>query len=61
VRAIGEVSGEALALGAIWASVVDDSPVLHCGRRELVKYVLEQSVSVDFHRHGHLGLRELDE
>jgi RHH-type proline utilization regulon transcriptional repressor/proline dehydrogenase/delta 1-pyrroline-5-carboxylate dehydrogenase len=61
VRAIGEVSAEALALGAIWASVVDDSPVLHCGRRELVKYVLEQSVSVDFHRHGHLGLRELDE
>lgn len=38
---------------------LDDSPVLHNARRELAKYYLEQCVSVNYHRYGHLGVREL--
>lgn len=40
---------------------VCDTPVLAEGRIELLWYVLEQSVSVDYHRYGNLGVRANEE
>jgi RHH-type proline utilization regulon transcriptional repressor/proline dehydrogenase/delta 1-pyrroline-5-carboxylate dehydrogenase len=36
---------------------IADTPVLAHGRLELMSYVQEQSVSVDYHRYGNLGSR----
>jgi len=36
---------------------IADSPVLACGRVELLWYVEEQSLSFDYHRYGNLGSR----
>ena len=52
---------EAYEIANPHVACVDDSPVLRHARAELRKYLLEQSVSVDFHRYGHMGLRELTE
>ena len=40
---------------------VADSPVLPIGRVELLWYVQEQSLSVDYHRYGNLGSRSGEE
>ena len=34
-----------------------DAPVLAVGRVELLHYLREQSLSVDYHRYGNLGAR----
>jgi RHH-type proline utilization regulon transcriptional repressor/proline dehydrogenase/delta 1-pyrroline-5-carboxylate dehydrogenase len=34
-----------------------DSPVVAEGRVELLWYLYEQSVSIDYHRYGNLGAR----
>ncbi|MGB0645525.1 MAG: bifunctional proline dehydrogenase/L-glutamate gamma-semialdehyde dehydrogenase [Bradymonadia bacterium] len=39
------------------ARCIDNTPVCH-GIEELRKYTVEQSISLDYHRYGHLGLRE---
>jgi RHH-type proline utilization regulon transcriptional repressor/proline dehydrogenase/delta 1-pyrroline-5-carboxylate dehydrogenase len=36
---------------------IADEPVLPLGRIELLWYVQEQSISVDYHRYGNLGSR----
>jgi RHH-type proline utilization regulon transcriptional repressor/proline dehydrogenase/delta 1-pyrroline-5-carboxylate dehydrogenase len=36
---------------------VADAPVLIEGRIELLWYVTEQSLSIDYHRYGNLGAR----
>ncbi len=36
---------------------VADTPVSRCGRVELLWYVREQSVCIDYHRYGNLGFR----
>ena len=36
---------------------IADSPVLPIGRVELMWYVQEQSVCIDYHRYGNLGAR----
>jgi RHH-type proline utilization regulon transcriptional repressor/proline dehydrogenase/delta 1-pyrroline-5-carboxylate dehydrogenase len=36
---------------------IADSPVLKCGRVELLWYVREQSICLDYHRYGNLGAR----
>lgn len=36
---------------------VADSPVMEIGRIELLWYVQEQSISIDYHRYGNLGVR----
>ncbi len=36
---------------------IADTPVLRCGRVELLWYVREQSVCIDYHRYGNLGAR----
>lgn len=40
---------------------VADTPVSHHGRIELLWYVREQSVCVDYHRYGNLGFRASEE
>lgn len=40
---------------------VADRPISHLGRLELLWYVREQSVCVDYHRYGNLGFRVLEE
>src|SRR5690606_33710263 len=35
-----------------------DAPVLANGRLELLHYLREVSISIDYHRYGNLGLRE---
>lgn len=60
LRAIGDVTDSVLEEAAPRVRYLDYTAVLDNGRRELCKYVLEQSISTDFHRYGHLGLRELN-
>ena len=40
------------------ATLLIDSPVLANGRLELLHYLREISISIDYHRYGNLGLRE---
>jgi RHH-type proline utilization regulon transcriptional repressor/proline dehydrogenase/delta 1-pyrroline-5-carboxylate dehydrogenase len=37
---------------------VDDTPVAIDARTELLKYLREQAISIDWHRHGNLGDRD---
>jgi len=60
MRAIGSVPDDAWEYTAQHVRVLDNSPVLDHPRVEGLKYAMEQSLSVDFHRYGHLGLKELD-
>jgi RHH-type proline utilization regulon transcriptional repressor/proline dehydrogenase/delta 1-pyrroline-5-carboxylate dehydrogenase len=40
---------------------IADEPVLEEGRIELLRYVEEQSVSIDYHRYGNLGARKREQ
>jgi len=40
---------------------IADAPVICEGRIELLWYVLEQSMSIDYHRYGNLGTRGNEE
>ncbi|MDP6946751.1 MAG: aldehyde dehydrogenase family protein, partial [Myxococcota bacterium] len=60
MRAIGTVPASAYEIANQFVAHIETSPVVEDARTELQKYVVEQSVSVDFHRYGHLGLRELE-
>jgi RHH-type proline utilization regulon transcriptional repressor/proline dehydrogenase/delta 1-pyrroline-5-carboxylate dehydrogenase len=40
---------------------IADAPVLAHGRVELLWYMREQSLSVDYHRYGNLGIRADEE
>jgi RHH-type proline utilization regulon transcriptional repressor/proline dehydrogenase/delta 1-pyrroline-5-carboxylate dehydrogenase len=60
VRAVGQV-GELLRRTAETAAVhCEDGPVLANGRVELLRYLREQSLSIEVHRHGNLGDEEND-
>jgi len=39
---------------------VSDQPVSLVGRIELLRYVMEQSISFDYHRYGNLGPRSIE-
>ncbi len=52
VRALGEVEPEVREAAVASNSVVLDQPVLADGRRELLPFLLEQSVTVTMHRFG---------
>jgi RHH-type proline utilization regulon transcriptional repressor/proline dehydrogenase/delta 1-pyrroline-5-carboxylate dehydrogenase len=60
LRALGEVPDDVFSHSGTHVSYIDDSPVLASPRAELLKVYLEQSVCIDYHRYGHLGMRELD-
>jgi RHH-type transcriptional regulator, proline utilization regulon repressor / proline dehydrogenase / delta 1-pyrroline-5-carboxylate dehydrogenase len=57
IRVLGAVPDTVFPAAAQAARCVDTSPVLW-GGSELKKYAQEQSISIDYHRYGHLGLRE---
>lgn len=57
VRALGVAPRELLPVAAKHAVHVAPVPVLGSGRRELLHYVREQSLSVSYHRYGSLGER----
>lgn len=60
VRAIGQVSSEAHLTAAPHVAIIDSAPVLQSGRFECGRYLLEQSISNNYHRYGHLGPRALN-
>lgn len=54
-----EPSSKALQMAAAESGVhIIDAPVLANGRLELLHYLREVSLSIDYHRYGNLGLRE---
>jgi RHH-type proline utilization regulon transcriptional repressor/proline dehydrogenase/delta 1-pyrroline-5-carboxylate dehydrogenase len=63
-RAMGRVrlvepASSALQLAASQSAVhIIDAPVLANGRLELLHYLREIALSIDYHRYGNLGLRE---
>jgi RHH-type proline utilization regulon transcriptional repressor/proline dehydrogenase/delta 1-pyrroline-5-carboxylate dehydrogenase len=57
IRCLGSV-GDRLRASAEAAAVhCEDAPVLANGRVELLRYLREQAISTDYHRHGNLGDR----
>lgn len=58
VRVVEHPSQKLLEAAAEAATHVADSPVLANGRFELLHYLREVSLSIDYHRYGNLGLRE---
>ncbi len=57
VRVIGSREVELDAVSAQTGAHIEDAPVLGVGRYELLHYVREQSLSIEFHRYGNLGIR----
>lgn len=55
------VGPEVLRASAATGLHLATAPVLAVGRVELLHYVWEQSLSVDYHRYGNLGARVLEE
>lgn len=58
VRMISKASKELLSASSTSACYINDAPVLANGRLELLHYLREVSLSIDYHRYGNLGLRE---
>ncbi|MCB1067788.1 MAG: bifunctional proline dehydrogenase/L-glutamate gamma-semialdehyde dehydrogenase [Simkania sp.] len=58
IRMLEEPSAEMKQAAAASATYIDHTPVLANGRIELLHYLREMSLSVDYHRYGNLGLRE---
>lgn len=60
VRVIGTVESEVVAAGNLAGVYCEAAPVSACGRLELLRYLREQTLSVDYHRFGNLGEREAE-
>ena len=58
VRMLEEPSNEMKQVAAETATYIDHAPVLANGRIELLHYLREMALSIDYHRYGNLGLRE---
>jgi RHH-type proline utilization regulon transcriptional repressor/proline dehydrogenase/delta 1-pyrroline-5-carboxylate dehydrogenase len=59
VRVVGSREPELDDLNRLLGAHLEDAPVLRAGRVELLRYVHEQSLSIDYHRYGNLGERGL--
>jgi RHH-type proline utilization regulon transcriptional repressor/proline dehydrogenase/delta 1-pyrroline-5-carboxylate dehydrogenase len=57
IRLLGSRTRELDALSAQLGAHVADAPVLPSGCLELLHYLREQSISIDYHRYGNLGIR----
>jgi RHH-type proline utilization regulon transcriptional repressor/proline dehydrogenase/delta 1-pyrroline-5-carboxylate dehydrogenase len=58
IRWLGDAADDRLLWAAVALGVhVGSRPVVSHGRHELLFFHREQALSVDYHRHGHLGLR----
>lgn len=58
LRLITPATEAILNAAAVSATHVIDQPVMMNGRLELLHYLREVAISVDYHRYGNLGLRE---
>lgn len=58
IRMVEEPSKKLLSQAAESAIHIVHAPVLANGRFELLHYLREVSISIDYHRYGNLGLRE---
>ncbi len=58
IRLVGHPSQALKEAAAEAAILLIDAPVLANGRLELLHYLREVSLSIDYHRYGNLGLRE---
>ncbi|MEZ4266553.1 MAG: aldehyde dehydrogenase family protein [Myxococcota bacterium] len=61
LRVLGTVPAILAARAAAADITLDPRPPVALGRVELARWMLEQSVSSDYHRYGNLGLAESDE
>lgn len=61
IRTVGPASYELHKAAADASIHVVDDPVLASGRFELLHYLREVSISIDYHRYGNLGAREGEE
>jgi RHH-type proline utilization regulon transcriptional repressor/proline dehydrogenase/delta 1-pyrroline-5-carboxylate dehydrogenase len=59
IRVLGRREAELDALNEQTSAHIADEAVSGAGRFELLHYVREQSLSIDYHRYGNLGLRAL--
>jgi RHH-type proline utilization regulon transcriptional repressor/proline dehydrogenase/delta 1-pyrroline-5-carboxylate dehydrogenase len=58
IRILSKASEELWNAASHSACYINDAPVLANGRIELLHYLREISLSIDYHRYGNLGLRE---
>lgn len=58
IRVSSKASHSLRKAASYHATTIIDEPVLTNGRAELLCYLREISISIDYHRHGNLGLRE---
>ncbi len=58
VRALGKAEPELRAACHARPIHYEDAPVVAAGRVELLRHLVEQTLSVDYHRFGNLGVRE---
>ena len=61
IRLVQHASQALMKAAAASATHFIDAPVLANGRLELLHYLREVSLSIDYHRYGNLGLRENEE
>jgi RHH-type proline utilization regulon transcriptional repressor/proline dehydrogenase/delta 1-pyrroline-5-carboxylate dehydrogenase len=57
IRLLGTRTPQLDALASQLGAHVADAPVLPAGCLELLHYLREQSISIDYHRYGNLGIR----
>lgn len=60
VRLVEKASYELFKVAAEGSVHIVDDPVLASGRFELLHYLREVSLSIDYHRYGNLGAREME-
>lgn len=60
IRSIGKLGSRLREAARVGAVHCEESTVLATGRVELLRYLQEQSISIDYHRHGNLGDREAE-
>ena len=58
IRLVEQASKDLREAAAESAAYIADAPVLANGRLELLYYLREVSLSIDYHRYGNVGLRE---
>ncbi|MGM0578627.1 MAG: proline dehydrogenase family protein [Myxococcota bacterium] len=61
LRVLGPVSGHLREVANAVGVHVETAPPLANGRVELIRYVREQALCIDYHRYGNLGEREDEE
>lgn len=58
IRCLSKPSMDLYKMAALTGSFIDTAPVLSNGRLELLHYIREIAISIDYHRYGNVGMRE---